>query len=164
MAEGSKEAWALSDIVVLVLSVVIEWQEEVFGRKSPLNQCQAGFVDLHLQSIRCRLDHERGRVFAVRVWVGRILRFQVHTQPHDCFLDFGDSEAAFTRRAHGMVWRTFSGVAFVTALLEALEAFVEVFAPLLRLEDKGFLLILVWCRVFHSSNRGVLGNAGQARA
>ena len=48
-----------------------------------------------------------------------------------------------------MVWRTFSGVAFVTALFEALEAFIEVFAPLLRLEDKGFLLVWVWCRGFH---------------
>ena len=47
-----------------------------------------------------------------------------------------------------MVWGTFSGVAFVTTLLEALEAFIEVFAPLLRLEDEGFLLVWVWCRVF----------------
>jgi hypothetical protein len=42
-----------------------------------------------------------------------------------------------------MIWRTFSGVAFVTALLEALEAFIEVFTPLLRLEDVGFLLVWI---------------------
>lgn len=40
-----------------------------------------------------------------------------------------------------MIWRTCSGVAFVAALLEALEAFIEVFAPLLCLEDEGFLLL-----------------------
>lgn len=42
-----------------------------------------------------------------------------------------------------MVWRTFSSVAFVAALFEALKAFIEVFAPLLRLINEGFLL--VWC-------------------
>lgn len=104
---------------------------------------------LHFQSVRRRLDHERCRVFAVRIWIRRVLRLEVHTEPHDCFLDLGDSEAAFTRRAHGMIWRTFSGVAFVAALLEALEAFIEVFAPLLRLIHEGFLLVWVWCRVFH---------------
>jgi hypothetical protein len=100
-------------------------------------------VSSHFQAISSRLDHERGRVFAVRVWIRRVLRLEVHAQPHNCFLDLGGSEAAFTRRAHGVVWRTFSGVAFITAFFEALEAFVEVFAPLLRLIHEGFLL--VWC-------------------
>jgi len=46
-----------------------------------------------------------------------------------------------------MIWRTFSSVSFVAALLQALEAFIEVFAPLLRLIHEGFLL--VWCCFFH---------------
>ena len=99
----------------------------------------------HFQAIGSRLNDERCRVFAVRIRVRRVLRLEVHAEPHDRFLHLCHGEAAFTGRAHGMIWSTFSGVAFVAASLEALEAFIEVFAPLLRLEDEGFLL--VWCWV-----------------
>jgi len=71
-----------------------------------------------------------------------------------------------------MIWHTFSGVAFVTALFQALEAFIEVFAPLLRLIHEGFLLVWCWfhCRLsflvaddFRSSNgeQGVAANGRQ---
>lgn len=49
----------------------------------------------HFQSVRSGFDYEGGRVFTVRVWIRRVLRLEVHAEPHDCFLYLGNGEAAF---------------------------------------------------------------------
>lgn len=104
---------------------------------------------LQFEAVRRGFDGVRFWIVALRIWIRRILSLEIHSEPHDSLFDLRHGKAALTAGSNGMIWITQAGKAFVAALFDALEAFIEVFAPLFRLENEGFLLVGGGCGVGH---------------
>ena len=96
---------------------------------------------LQFQPVSGRLDDRRRRVVAVRVWVRRFPDvLEVHSKPHDRFLEFRHGQRAFTASP----WVILTGEAFalgIATTLDLLQDFIEILAPLFCVRRSGF----GWC-------------------